>query len=316
MRDRQQLAARFRNRRQVVDGGLATELVERGFNTDGKLWSGHVLLEHPQAIEDLHFDYLVAGADIIISASYQLTLTGMAEAGYSASDARRALTTSIDLALRARERWVSGGFAKDRSESPLIAASIGPYGAYLADGSEYTGDYRVSCRDLEAFHLERVQLLAQTEADLLAFETIPSLLEALAITNLLSACGNPPAWISFSCRDGEHLSDGTVVVEAAERVFAHYPDLVAVGVNCTAPRHVESVLGGFARHCDTALIAYPNSGEGWDAEERKWIAEHDATAFSDYAKRWIDAGANLIGGCCRTSPSHITGLRALLEARS
>ncbi|MBS35662.1 MAG: homocysteine S-methyltransferase [Thiotrichales bacterium] len=311
MHDRQLLTERFRDR-HVIDGGLATELEQRGHDITGTLWSGHIVLNDPRAIEQLHFDYLRAGADIIISSSYQLTFQGMIEAGYSAHEARRALELSVELALSARQHWSENRPADSRAESPLIAASVGPYGAYRADGSEYTGDYDLDTTELTAFHRERVALLVASQADLLAFETVPAVSEAIAFTRLMREFGNPPAWISFSCRDGDHLSDGTGISEAADAVLSAYPELVAVGVNCTAPGHVESVLDKLAASVSIPLIAYPNSGEGWDAKTRCWVGENDPVSYSEYAQRWLARGATLIGGCCRTGPAHVRDLRALL----
>ena len=314
MRDPQQLINRFRNRRQVLDGGLATELEDRGHDISGKLWSGHVLLNDPKAVEQVHYDYIAAGADIITSASYQLSPLGMIEAGYDKSQAQRVLELSVELAVKARDRCLDDGVVSDGASTPLIAASIGPYGAYLADGSEYTGDYDLDNGALYEFHQERVAVLTQTDADFIAFETVPSLSEAMVLVELGRDYGEPPIWISFSCRDGEHLSDGTKVRDAVNAVLCGRPNLIAIGVNCTAPQYVEPILRQFANTEAVPLVAYPNSGEGWDAVHRCWVGENGPIDFSEYAQRWIAAGANIIGGCCRTGPAHIRQLRELLSA--
>ena len=206
MQDAGKLAARFQRAVQVLDGGLATELEARGHDISGTLWSGHVLLNDPQAIEALHYDYLKAGADIIIGASYQVSLPGMLAAGYSREEGIRALELSVELAVNARNRYLAENPADNRE--PLVAASVGPYGAYLANGSEYTGDYGVDSAALREFHQGRMEILLSTEADLLACETIPSLEEAKILAGLIAESGQPPAWISFSCRDGEHIDVG------------------------------------------------------------------------------------------------------------
>ena len=312
MRDIEELNERFSDRVHFIDGGLATELEARGHDISGKLWSGHVLLNDVAAIEQLHYDYLVAGADIIITASYQVSIPGMREAGYSRQDALSALELSVEAGTRARRRWCAAKAVTSWDEQPLIAASVGPYGAYLADGSEYTGDYELDAAGLQAFHRERLELFIQSDADLLAFETVPSLTEALAYADLVKAFGGPPAWISFTCRDGEHLSDGTHIAEAIRTLLRSYPNWIAIGVNCTPPQHVERALTTMAKETNICLVSYPNSGEAWDADHRCWTGENDAIAFTDYAKRWLARGARLIGGCCRTGPSHIANLRASL----
>ena len=189
MRDIDELNERFSDRVHFIDGGLATELEARGHDISGKLWSGHVLLNDVAAIEQLHYDYLVAGADIIITASYQVSIPGMREAGYSRQDALSALELSVEAGTRARRRWCAAKAVTSWDEQPLIAASVGPYGAYLADGSEYTGDYELDAAGLQAFHRERLELFIQSDADLLAFETVPSLTEALVYADLVKPCG-------------------------------------------------------------------------------------------------------------------------------
>lgn len=313
MRDIDELNKRFRNRIHFLDGGLATELEDRGHDLSGKLWSGRVLLEDLAAIEQLHYDYLVAGADIIISASYQVSIPGMLEAGYSQEDARAALELSVEAGTRARNRWCTAQAVTRREEQPLIAASVGPYGAYLADGSEYTGDYSLDAAGLRTFHRERLEILLQSSADLVAFETVPSLTEALVYADLVKNCGEPPAWISFTCRDSEHLSDGTHIAGATRTLLQSYPNWVAIGINCTPPQYVEAALTTMAEETNISLVTYPNSGEAWNAAHRCWAGENDPVAFTDYGKRWHARGARIIGGCCRTGPSHIASLRAALS---
>ena len=310
-----QLIQRLRSRLHIVDGGFATELEKRGHDISGRLWSGHVLLTDPEAIEDLHFDYLMAGADIVITSTYQLSLQGMADMGYTEDQGHRALIRSVECGLKARQRWLNSATERQRTELPLIAASIGPYGASRADGSEYTGDYDLDYAGLYQFHYERARLLVETNCDLLAFETVPSLTEAEVLGDLIREMENPPAWISFCCRDGDHISDGTHISKAAQRVLERCPDLVAIGVNCTSPQYVESLLGYIADIGDPLVITYPNSGETWNAAGRCWEGESDPDDYTDYAKKWIDAGAGLIGGCCRTGPAHIRALKQKFVAK-
>ena len=284
MQDAGKLAERFSSSAQVLDGGLATELESRGHDITGRLWSGHVLLNDPQAIEALHYDYLKAGADIVISASYQVSLPGMVEAGYSQAQGIRALELSVELAVNARNRYLAENPANH--ELPLVAASVGPYGAYLANGSEYTGDYGVDNNVLREFHRERLEVLLGTETDLLACETIPSLAEAKVLAGLIAEYGQPPAWISFSCRDGEHICDGTPIADVARAVTGINPAILATGVNCTAPGYVEDAVKSFANATSLPVIAYPNSGEGWNAAKRRWEGENAPQDFCEYARRW------------------------------
>jgi len=193
----------------------------------------------------------------------------------------------------------------------LVAASVGPYGAALADGSEYTGDYDLDTEELYEWHRDRFRVLAGSGADLLAMETVPSLSEARALLRLLDETPGPPAWVSFSCRDGERIADGTPLADCVAALEDH-PGLVAVGVNCTPPRFVESLVSIAASRTSLPIIAYPNSGERWDAASRCWHGDPEPDRFVDEAVRWRAAGARLIGGCCRTGPEHVRRLRARL----
>ena len=297
----------------ILDGGLASELERAGLDLNDPLWSARVLLETPEAISDVHRGYLEAGADCIISASYQATIEGFRSRGLSLAASEDAIQNSIRLAVDAREDfWAEESNTGDRLR-PLVAASVGPYGAYLADGSEFTGVYGLDEQALVDFHRRRWQILASTGADLLACETIPSLREARALARLLTDTPNRWAWFSFSCRDGEHISDGTPIVECV-RALSAVPRVAAVGVNCTAPVFIPSLVEKIRGVTDSPVVVYPNSGEGWDAESKSWTGTADPTQFAAAAAVWRDAGAQLIGGCCRTGPEDIRGLREIEPA--
>jgi homocysteine S-methyltransferase len=291
----------------VLDGGLATELERAGFDLAHPLWSARLLRERPEAIADVHRAYLEAGADCITSASYQATLEGFRKDGASTAQAEARLRLSVELALAARDAFWSRG-AGDRRARPLVAASVGPYGAFLADGSEYTGSYALDLDGLVAFHRERIGLLLEAGPDLLACETIPSVVEARALAELLAERAEARAWVSFSCRDGSRLSDGTPFADAV-RAVAELPQVVAVGVNCTAPAHVEGLLRAAAAVTTKPLVAYPHSGETWDAAARAWRGRADPLDWAVGARAWRAAGARLLGGCCRTGPDHVRALR-------
>jgi homocysteine S-methyltransferase len=295
----------------ILDGGLATELERAGFDLSHALWSAGLLREAPEAIAAVHRAYLEAGADCITSASYQATLPGFERVGATKAEAEALLRRSVDLALEAREAFWSEARSQARGPRPLVAASVGPYGAFLADGSEYTGAYDLDEAGLAAFHRERLRLLATAGADLLACETIPSAVEARALVRLLEDLPGASAWVSFSCRDGERLSDGTPFADAVEWV-ARSPQVVAVGVNCTAPRHIEPLLRAAAAVTPKPLIAYPNSGESYDAIAKAWRGLSDPADWGQRGLAWRAAGARVLGGCCRTGPDHVRSLRAAL----
>ena len=285
----------------VLDGGLATELEARGLDLDDPLWSARALIDAPEVVAAVHRDYLEAGADIIATATYQATIPAVTAA---------VLLSGVALALRERDAFWEQR-ARDRvSARPLVAASIGSYGAFLADGSEYRGDYGLDVEALATWHRPRLRLLETSGADLLAFETFPSLVEAEAIVRLLAESDGPPAWLSFQARSAEHLADGAPI-EAAAALAERCPRTLAVGVNCVAPALVTPLLARLAAATSKPLAAYPNRGDTWDAASRNWIKSRTAVAFDGLVKGWRAAGARLIGGCCRTTPADI---RAIVRA--
>ena len=309
----------------VLDGAFATELEARGLSVNDPLWSAKAIFERPALVQEVHLDYLRAGADIVTSASYQATVEGFMKKGFTAEQAAVLIVRSVELAREARDIYCLESLADEyhaqeargeertarqssRKEEPLVAASVGPYGAYLADGSEYRGDYGVDEDALTAFHAERLALLAEATPDLLACETLPCLAEARAIVRVMREKEiDIPAWFSFSCRDGVHISDGTPIAACA-RYLNGVPEAVAVGVNCTAPQYVEDLIRAIRRETDKPVVVYPNSGEAYDASDKSWHGS--AEDFAAGARRWRAAGARLIGGCCRTSPRDIAGIAA------
>lgn len=294
----------------LIDGALATELEALGCDLNDALWSARLLAEAPETIRQVHQAYFEAGADCAITASYQATVPGFMQAGMSASEARTLIQRSVALAQEARDAvWQPD---QDRPR-PLIAASVGPYGAYLADGSEYRGHYDLDRAGLVEFHRERLDLLLAAGADVLAVETLPSLEEALAITDLLATHPEAHAWITFSARDGESISDGTPIAECATALAA-CPGVAAIGVNCTALAHIESLIQAIRGACDLPILVYPNSGETYDPMTKTWHPTEcsaPATGPSGLlqgAPQWLAAGAVGIGGCCRTGPEDIRAL--------
>ena len=293
----------------ILDGGLATELERRGAILDDPLWSAKLLLENPELIRQVHLDYYRAGADVAVSASYQASFEGFARRGLSKSRAADLMRRSIQLAQEARDAfWNEGPTQRVR---PLVAASVGSYGAFLADGSEFRGDYGLSAKPLRDWHRPRLEVLANAGADLLACETIPCLAEAEALVRLLEEIPGIPAWLSFSCRDEGHLCHGEPLTEAVA-LANDCGNVVAVGVNCTAPRYVSGLLASVQSVTKKPLLAYPNSGATWDAVARRWGEDANPWDWARALPAWKKLGASLIGGCCRTTPETIRLLRGAL----
>ena len=295
----------------VLDGGLATELDARGFNLADALWSARLLADAPEAIEAVHLDYFEAGADIAITASYQASYDGFAARGLSHEETNRLLQRSVALARAARDRFHVRH--PDSHRALRVAASIGPYGATLHDGSEYRGDYTLDEGALADFHRPRLATLLAASPDLLACETIPSLKEVRAIVRVLHEHPAARAWVTFTCRDGAHTSAGDPIVDCARLLDAE-PQVVAIGINCVDPALVTSLVRTIAAGTQKPIVVYPNSGEVWNAGTQCW--EGTATRFTTYLDEWIDAGASWLGGCCRTTPADIRRVREVVDARS
>jgi homocysteine S-methyltransferase len=292
----------------VLDGGMATELERRGADLNDPLWSARLLIEQPSLIREVHLDYYRAGADVATTASYQATFEGLAARGLDRNAATALLGKSVTLAIEAREQFWSEPANRAGRRLPLVAASIGPYGAMLADGSEYRGNYGLSESALMDFHRPRMAVLASSGADVLACETLPCAIEAIALARLLREFPHMPAWISFSCRDGLHACEGQRIAECAAALEA-FEQVMAIGVNCTAPQNMESLLAELGKATRKPLVAYPNSGERYDPTTKSWQGCATPLEFAQQAARWRAAGARLIGGCCRTTPEDIHAIR-------
>ncbi|MFZ9482715.1 MAG: homocysteine S-methyltransferase [Ilumatobacteraceae bacterium] len=280
----------------VVDGGLSTALEESGEQPKGLLWTAEALLDRPHVLEAAHRAFVEAGADVVISASYQASVPGLVVAGLGAADARLALGRTTELARASGARWV--------------ASSVGPYGAYLADGSEYRGDYVTSgaatWEEIRAFHRERLEVLVDSGPDLFAIETIPLAVEAEIVVEELRRLTDTPAWVTFSCRDGSTTCGGDDAGSAAQRIAE---GVQAVGLNCTAPAHVDSLLGGM-NVTGLPLVTYPNHGATWDAEQKCWVGPTGGLELAGMVARWHQLGARLVGGCCGVGTAGVAALSA------
>jgi homocysteine S-methyltransferase len=288
----------------VADGGLATELEARGNDLSDALWSARLLMDAPGEVKDAHLAFFRAGAVIATSASYQASFEGFARRGVSRRDAAGLMRRSVDLARAARAEMAGDGRTR------WVAASVGPYGAALADGSEYRGRYGRSVRQLAAWHRPRLEVLAEAGPDVLALETVPDTDEAEALMAAIAGLGIP-AWLSYSIagertRAGQSLADAFAVAAGA-------PEVAAVGVNCCAPSDVPAAVAIAREATGKPVIVYPNSGEEWDARRRAWTGRSRYSAGE--ARQWIAAGASIVGGCCRVRPADIAVIaRAAADA--
>lgn len=287
----------------LLDGALATELESHGCNLDDSLWSARVLLENPELIYQVHSDYFHAGADCAITASYQATVDGFSVRGIQEKEALELIKQTVLLARRARDDYWKKNTQTNRPK-PLVVASVGPYGAYLADGSEYIGNYGVTDGTLAEFHRTRMSALIEAGADLLAFETIPSLQEAKVLDSLLRDFPETYAWLSFSLKNEKAISDGTKLADCA-KLFEGSEQIAAIGINCAPVAVVTGAIQELSRNTKKPILVYPNSGEIYSPETKTWSGQQLCNSFDIKSKEWYNAGARLIGGCCRTTPHHI-----------
>ena len=280
----------------VVDGGLSTALEELGHHSSGLLWTAQLVLERPEVVVAAHESFVAAGADVVISSSYQASEDGFVRAGCDRAAARAALRSTTELARR--------------SGASVVASSIGPYGATLGDGSEYHGRYEASWDEVRSFHRRRIEVLADSGPDLFAVETIPGRVEAEIVVEEIHRVSDLPLWTTWSCSDGHSTCAGDPFEDAVLAVVGS-PGVIAVGVNCTDPRFVGSLLDLARTVTDRPLVAYPNHGRSWDAASECWIGEgpDDLVAL---VPGWVDAGARLIGGCCGIGPA---GIARVAEVR-
>jgi homocysteine S-methyltransferase len=280
----------------ISDGGLATELEARGKDLSDELWSARVLAEAPEEIVAVHEAFFAAGARIATTASYQASFEGFARRGIDRAGAERLMRRSVELARSARDASMADGW---------VAASVGPYGAMLAHGEEYAGRYGLSVAELRAWHRPRLETLAAAEPDVLALETVPDVDEAEALVGLVDQQGIP-AWLSYTIDGG--LTRAGQPLDEAFAVAADVPEIVAVGVNCCAPADVLDAVTIARRVTGKPVVVYPNSGEVWDGENRVWVGSSGLD--TRLAADWVEAGARIVGGCCRVGPADIAAIAA------
>jgi len=288
----------------ILDGAFGTELERKGYDINDSLWSAKFLMEKPEAIGEVHLDYLRAGSDCITTASYQASFEGFMKRGLSEQEAKSLIQSSIKIAQNVRDAFWADEKNRLKRQKPLVAASVGPYGAYLADGSEFKGDYGLSMEELIAFHRKRMQTLIEAKPDVLACETIPCLVEAKALCKLLEEFQDTYAWMSFSARDGKHINSGESV-QACVQFLETQKQIVAIGINCTAPQHIESLIGEIKAVSNKPIIVYPNGGSTYNALTKTWDGLSKSATYGKMAHSWYEKGACIIGGCCQTTPEDI-----------
>jgi homocysteine S-methyltransferase len=292
----------------VLDGALATELENRGCDLNDSLWSAKVLMEQPELIQKVHLDYFNAGADVAITASYQATVEGFAQRGLSKNQAIELIKKSVQIAKNARDEFWSDEKNQVNRNYPLIAGSVGPYGAFLADGSEYRGDYQLTEKEMIDFHRPRIEALIESGVDLLACETIPNFVEAQALIKLLSEFPSASAWFTFTAKDGEHISHGEKIADVAKWLDS-FEQVSAIGINCSSPLHIPSLIQEIKKNTNKPIIVYPNSGEFYISVTNSWHGETSSESFGLQSQNWYELGAKVIGGCCRTTPEHIKEIK-------
>jgi homocysteine S-methyltransferase len=288
----------------IIDGALGTELERKGYDIKDTLWSAKYLIHNPLAISEVHRDYLDAGADCITTASYQASFEGFMKRGMSETEAKALIQSAVKIAIDTRDTfWAEEGNRENRPK-PLVAASVGPYGAFLADGSEFRGNYGLSEQELINFHRKRMHALIEAKPDILACETIPCLIEAQAYVNLLQEFPKTYAWISFCAKDGQHINSGERIVDCAAWLDKH-KQIAAIGINCTAPQYIESLIQEIRSVSHKPIIVYPNGGAHYDGISKTWSSEAKTSSYGTMARLWYEKGATIIGGCCQTTPMDI-----------
>lgn len=294
----------LRSQSLVLDGAMATELEKLGVETDSELWSATALLNAPEKIYAVHTAYFEVGAQVATTNTYQANVTAFEKVGLTHDEARELIVQAVEIACQARDVVAPSGF---------VAASIGPYGAYLADGSEYTGNYALTKAEFQEFHRERLELVIGAGADVLALETMPNFAEVQALVNLIETSDRDiPYWVSFSLKDSQTLCDGTALEEAVKWVAQH-KKVVAVGMNCLKTEVATAALENLQNATELPMIVYPNSGEHYHPETKTWTDSQGALNFGELAQTLSGLGARMIGGCCRTSTKEIREIARVLQ---
>lgn len=196
----------------ILDGALGTQMQNHGFDIKDSLWSAKFLDTNPNAIKLVHKEYLEAGADCIITSSYQASLEGFLEKGFSEKKANELICSSIKIAKDTRDEFWENYKKNDRLK-PLVASSIGPFGAYLANGAEYSGDYKINEKELYSFHEKRLDTIMNMSPDIIACETIPIFSEVKILSKLLEKYEKTASWICISAKNDQLTNAGDDIEE-------------------------------------------------------------------------------------------------------
>lgn len=293
----------------ILDGALGTFMQIKGYDVNDSLWSAKFLDENPDVIANIHKEYLEVGSDCIITSSYQASVEGFLKKGFSEKRAEELLRLSIKIAKRARDEFWENLENKDNRIKPLVAASIGPYGAFLADGSEYSGDYKISDDELINFHKNRLDIILDEKPDLIACETMPSFKEVKTLCELLKEYPKTSNWITFSAKNDSFTNAGDDIISSM-KYLENQNHIDAIGINCTAPQYISSLIEKIKSVSNKPIVVYPNGGSKYNPITKKWEkGEVSATEFAKMAYLWYKNGASIIGGCCETEAKEIKLIR-------
>lgn len=297
----------------ILDGALGTLMQEKGYNVSDSLWSARFLDENPNVIANIHKEYLQSGADCIITSSYQASIEGFLEKGFKKEKAIELIKLSIKIAIQTRDDFWDSLEDKRNRIKPLVAASIGPYGAYLANGAEYTGVYGISDAKLKEFHKKRLELIVEEKPDIIACETLPSFKEAQILCEHLKKYKNIESWICFSAKDDLSTNAGDNIIEAAKFLDTQ-EHISAIGINCTHPKYIASLIKKFKDNSSKPIVVYPNGGSKYNPITKKWEkAQITANEYVKMSQLWRASGATIIGGCCETGLEEIEALSKYLK---
>lgn len=291
----------------VLDGAMSDELEKQGVKTDNKLWTATALVNELDKVYQAHWDYFTAGAELVITDTYQANVQAFLQAGYDEEQAQRFIRQAVQIAKKARD-----DFAKKTGKYNYVAGTVGSYGAYLADGNEYRGDYELTAKEYLDFHLPRLQLLLDEQPDLIALETQPKLTEPVAVLDWLKKNSDLPIYASFTLKDTTHISDGTSIQQAVTKING-YDQVFAIGINCASPSIVGPALAEIGKYTDKPLVVYPNLGASYDPSIKQWREFKEKFDFRKLTKKWYEEGARLIGGCCTTGPKEIKEISQTLN---
>lgn len=287
----------------ILDGAMSSELERQGVDTANKLWTATALIDNLSAVYNVHMNYFKAGAQLTITDTYQANVQAFQKAGYSKEEALSFIANGVKIAKQARD-----DFENKTGIHNFVAGTVGPYGAYLADGNEYRGDYELTTEEYLAFHLPRLKTLLTNEPDCIAIETQPKLTETAALLDYLQkAVPTMPVYISFTLHDAQTISDGTSIAEAVKKVDS-YPQVFAIGINCISPQIVTSALDEIGKFTNKPLVVYPNQGAAYNPQIKQWESIKQTFDFTALAREWYQHGARLIGGCCTTGPREIQAI--------